>query len=282
MQAAADPFAPPVPPDHTELPCEDGKPMVNTQEHPQSSLLTDTLDPRLSEIHGADNFFIGADAGIFWWNTRPALEGCKAPDWFVVPGVPPLLEGVPRRSYVLWNEGARPFLAVEYVSGDGTEEHDPTPRRGKFWVYERGIVIPYYFIFDGSRETLEGWQLVKGAYQRMTPNQHGRYPVAELRIELGLWRGTYRHAETVWLRPWDADTGELMPVSSERAELAEASIDHFREAAEEATEQALQERKRADEATRWAEQAAKDAEDERGKVRLLRERLRAAGLDPDA
>ncbi|MBY0228249.1 MAG: Uma2 family endonuclease, partial [Gemmataceae bacterium] len=217
MQAITDPYAPPAPPGHKELPETDGRPMINSQEHPQSEALTDSLEPILVRLYGREGFFIGADTGIYWRHTDPPLRGCKAPDWFVVPGVPPLLEGELRRSYVLWREGVRPVLAVEYVSGDGAEEHDATPQEGKFWVYERGIGIPFYFIFDGFHGTLEGWQLVAGRYVRMEPNRHGRYAVPEWRIELGLWQGTYRRLEACWVRVWDAGTGELIPLSAERA-----------------------------------------------------------------
>ena len=67
----------------------------------------------------------------------------------------PLLNGEVRRSYVLWQEYIFPLIVLEFVSGNGTEERDKTPptisdfqehkKLGKFWVYKRGIRIP----FDG-------------------------------------------------------------------------------------------------------------------------------------
>ena len=42
---------PPPFPDHTQLPEEDGTFVKNFQEHPQSLLLTDSIDPVLQALH---------------------------------------------------------------------------------------------------------------------------------------------------------------------------------------------------------------------------------------
>lgn len=87
-----------------------------------------------------------------------------APDWFYVPHVPPLLNGVFRRSYVLWQEIVAPLIAIEFVSGSGAEERDATPYQGKFWIYEQAIRIPFYAIFDA-------WQDLKGIYCPQPKNE---------------------------------------------------------------------------------------------------------------
>ena len=43
---------------------------------------------------------------------RLALDGCRAPDWYYVPGVPPMLEGRMRRSYVRWQEIVAPLFGL--------------------------------------------------------------------------------------------------------------------------------------------------------------------------
>src|SRR3954469_5429637 len=91
-------------PDHTQLPDEDGAIAQSFQEYPQSNLLTGSLLPRLRELHPDGRYCIGQDSGIYWRLTKQPLDGCKAPDWFYVPGVPSLLDGRFRRSYVLWQE----------------------------------------------------------------------------------------------------------------------------------------------------------------------------------
>jgi Uma2 family endonuclease len=133
------PNEPATPPDHKSLPDTDGAIVENFQEHPQSNLLTECLMPRIAEVQSDGQFCIGCDSGIYWRWTEPVLNGCKAPDWFLVLGVPPMLDGELRRSYVLWKEAVKPLIVIEYVSGDGSEEHDTTPYKGKFWVYEQGI-----------------------------------------------------------------------------------------------------------------------------------------------
>lgn len=135
-------------PDHTQLPDTDGSIVENTQQSPQSYILTTSLRPRLIEQHPDRQFCIGEDVGIYFRYTEPVLSGCRAPDWFYVPNVPPMLAGEVRRSYVLWKEHVRPVIVVEYVSGNGSEERDSTPNTGKFWIYEQAIRAGYYAIFD--------------------------------------------------------------------------------------------------------------------------------------
>src|SRR5688572_8309295 len=89
-------------PDHTQLPDKDGAIVQNFQEHPQSTMLTGSARPKLDLVYPDGQYAIGCDSGIYWKLTNPVLDGCKAPDWFLVPGVPPKLDGQVRRSYVLW------------------------------------------------------------------------------------------------------------------------------------------------------------------------------------
>src|ERR1700681_3917448 len=91
-------------PDHTQLPDKDGVPVRNTLEPYQSALLTESLTPTLNSQYPTGAFSIGQDCGIYWRETNPPGRGCKAPDWYLVPGVPRLLDGLMRRSYVLWQE----------------------------------------------------------------------------------------------------------------------------------------------------------------------------------
>jgi Uma2 family endonuclease len=240
-------------PDHTQLPETDGAIVQNFQEHPQSMLLTDSIRPVLGRVHPDGQFAIGQDSGIYWRATDPPLKGCKAPDWFYVPDVPPLLNGQVRRSYVLWEELIAPFLIVEFVSGDGSEERDATPEEGKFWVYERILRAEYYAIYEVDPGRVELYRLVNRRYQLVSPNQQGRFPVEPLGIELGIWKGTYQDQELPWLRLWEAG-GALLLTGEERAEVER--------------ERADAERERADAAQQRADRLAA--------------RLRALGIDPDA
>jgi Uma2 family endonuclease len=296
-------------PDHKDLPETDGSIVQNFQEHPQAMILTGTMQPVLQRRHPDGRFAIGQDCGIYFRLTDPPLAGCKAPDWFYVPGVPPLLDGEVRRSYVLWQEHVPPLLLIEFVSGDGTEERDTTPETGRFWVYERVVQAQYYAIYEVDPGQVELFRLVDGRYQAVEANERGHYPVEELGVELGIWHGSYYNQELPWLRVWDLN-GVLLPTAEEHAEAAhqhaEAAHQHAEAAhqraeaahqhaeaehqraeaahqhAEAAHQRAEQEHLRAEAAHQRAEQEKQRAEREQHRAQRLAARLRALGIDPDA
>ncbi len=213
-------------PDHMQLPCTDGSIVENFQEHPQAILLTTSIRPVLDRIHPDGQYCIGQDSGIYWAVTDPPLDGCKSPDWYYVPNVPPMIDGQIRRSYVLWKEIQSPLMAIEFVSGDGSEERDRTPRKGKFWVYEHAIHIPYYVIWDGFRDILEVYHLDDLRYRRMKPNSRGRYLIEPMSVEFGTWRGRYPNVDAVWLRFFDTN-GNLLLTGEERAEQEKQRADRL-------------------------------------------------------
>jgi Uma2 family endonuclease len=263
QESIADPPLPPPFPDHTQLPESDGTFVKNFQEHPQAIILTDSLTPILERLHPDGYYAIGQDCGIYWRETDPPERGAEAPDWFYVPNVPPQLDGEIRRSYVLWREYIVPTIALEFASGDGSEEHDQTPlpssrrrdapKPGKFWVYERIIRIPYYGIYQVNTGDLEVYQLVGARYQQLTPNDRGHYPIPLMEVELGVWQGTYQNQTQRWLRWWDR-SGNLLLTGSERAAVAEQRAESAEQRAESAEQRAIQ----------------------------LAERLRQLGIDPDS
>ena len=214
-------------PDHTQLPDSDGTFVKNFQEHPQSILLTESIRPVLEQHHPDGQYCIGQDSGIYWRLIDPPEKGAESPDWFYVPNVPPTLDGKLRRSYVLWKEYVAPLIAIEFVSGDGSEERDRTPpsrgennKVGKFWVYEQAIRIPYYAIYEVEKAQVEVYHLQDNTYQLMDANDRGHYPIPPLAIELGIWQGAYQNADLPWLRWWDAE-GHLLLNGEERAEQAQ-------------------------------------------------------------
>jgi Uma2 family endonuclease len=244
---------------HKELPETDGSIVENFLEHPQSILLTQSIWPLLQQRHPDGAFCVGQDSGIYWRKTEPPLQGCKAPDWFYVPNVAPTPPGEYRRSYVLWEEGVAPLIVVEFVSGDGSEERDRTFGTGKFWVYEQGIRVPYYAIYEVYLSRVEVYLLHGDHYELVPANERGRFPIAPLGVELGIWPGHYLNQEAPWLRWWDAQ-GQLLPTPEERAE---------------------QERQRAEQEQQRAEQERQRAEQAEQRAQRLAERLRDAGIDPN-
>ena len=253
-------------PDHNDLPCEDGTFVKNFQEHPQSRLLTDAIEPVLQAKHPDGQYAIGQDCGIYWRMVDPPERGAVSPDWFYVPGSPPTFKGQPRRSYVLWQEIVAPLIVLEFVSGDGRAERDRTEQEGKFWVYEKAIRPAYYGIYEVNPGQIDMYNYINGSLVRATPNRHGRYPVEGVG-ELGIWRGTYQAMTLPWLRWWDT-AGNLLPTGRELAE-KEAEL------VTQATQRANREAERAEKEAERAEKADERA----GK---LAAQLRALGIDPEA
>jgi Uma2 family endonuclease len=246
---------PPAFPDHTQLPESDGTFVLaeraggqNFQEHPQSILLTDSLETTLQTLHPDGQYAIGQDCGIYWRETDPPERGAEAPDWFYVPNVPPLLDGEIRRSYVLWREYIVPTIAIELASGDGSQERDNTPlsrlpegntqKPGKFWVYEQIIRMPYYAIYTIKTSQLEVYNWVNTRYRRLSPNERGHYPIEPMGIELGVWEGSYQNQTQRWLRWWDSE-GNLLLTGSERAALERQRADRAEQAQRNAIPQLL-------------------------------------------
>ena len=253
-------------PDHKQLPESYGTFVKNFQEHPQSIVLTSSITPVLEKLHPDGRYCIGQDSGIYWRLMEPPEKGAEAPDWFYVPNVSPLVDGEYRRSYVLWKEFVAPLIAIEFVSGNGTEERDATPpsekeKAGKFWVYEQAIRIPFYAIFDAWRDNLEVYHLVDGRYVKMHPNDREHFAITPMGVELGL----KLENDVSWLRWWD-ESGNLLLTGDERALQAEAIADQQREIA--------------NQATLAQQQAEAIADQERQQKEKLANYLKAMGINP--
>ena len=240
-------------PDHTQLPESDGTFVKNFQEHPQSILLTDSIEPILQKCHPDGQYAIGQDSGIYWRMTEPPEKGAEAPDWFYVPNVPPTLNGQSRRSYVLWQEFIAPLIILEFVSGTGKEERDRTPWTGKFFIYEQVIRPAFYGIYEVQKSSIELYRHVTNHFELVVANERGHFPIVELGVEIGIWQGVYQNLELPWLRWWDAN-GNLLLTGWENSE---------------------QERQR-------AEQERQRAEQERQRAENLIAQLRAAGIEPQS
>ncbi len=207
-------------PDHTQLPDKDDTFAQSFFEHPQRMLLTLSVLPKLKELHADGQFLIGANSGIYWRlpePPEPLYKGAKAPDWFYIPNVPPLLNGQFRRSYVMWQEHVPPLIALEFALEDGSEERDKTPHQGKFWIYEQAIQILYYGIYEVEKANIEIYHLVNGRYELMVTNERGHYEIPEMGVELGIWQGQYINMTLPWIRWWNLQ-GQLLLTGRELAD----------------------------------------------------------------
>ncbi len=186
--------------------------------------MTNSLSPWLDRLHPQGDYFVASDVGIYWRLTVPELDGAISPDWYYVPNVPRLRDGIPRRSYVSWVEVEAPVVVVEVVSRDGRIEHDRTPETGKFWIYEHAVRAPYYFIHSFQVNELEAYELVRGRYRRIEPNKNGRILISEMELEIGLWEGPHRGYTAGWLRAWNQE-GKLLPTSEEARKAAQDQVE---------------------------------------------------------
>jgi Uma2 family endonuclease len=200
-----------------DLPSEDlEEPGVPDQFHLwQPRLLDETFRP---PTYPPDEVFTASDLNLYYDLRRP--NWYKRPDWFAAVGVSRLYEQKDLRlSYVVWQEGVNPFVAIELLS-PGTEKEDlgQTLREvnqplTKWQVYEQILRIPYYIVFDHYTDRLQMFQLVADRYSKIEPKTE-RLWIPSLDLGLGLRQGSYQGVERQWLRWFDAQ-GDRVPTPSE-------------------------------------------------------------------
>lgn len=209
-----------------DLPSEDPEePGVPDEFHIyQPQLLRETFHP---PNYSPDDVFTGSDLNLYYDVRHPLWH--KRPDWFAVVGIPRLYENRDLRlSYVFWQEGVRPLIAVELLS-PGTEREDlgQTVRElrqppSKWDVYEQILGIPYYVVFDRYTDNLRAFQLQGSAYQNVDLAD-GPLWLPDIQLGLGLWQGRYHKIERLWLR-WQDEQGNWL--------LTDAEAEHQRADAE--------------------------------------------------
>jgi len=207
--------------------------------------------------------FSACDLNLYYDVNHP--QWYKRPDWFGVVGTPRLYEGRDLRlSYVVWQEVINPYVVVELLS-PGTQEEDlgqtvqtPGNPPTKWQVYEQILRIPYSIVFSRYTNEMQAFQLVGGHYEPAS-RVDNRVVMPELGLSLGLWQGSFRGINRLWLR-WMTLEGELILTPEEEAIEAQEQAIAERERAVEAQEQAIAERERAE---------------------RLAARLRELGIEPD-
>jgi Uma2 family endonuclease len=214
--------------------------------------------------------FSAADLNLYYDVRHP--QWYKRPDWFGVVGVPRLYDGHDLRlSYVIWQEGVSPAIVVELLS-PGTENQDlgeelrqPEEPPTKWTVYEQILQVPYYVVFSRYTNQLQAFELVDGHYQPVTLVE-GRLPIPQLELSLGLWQGSYRGIERLWLR-WLTLEGELIPLADEELIVAKQEASAAKQEASAAKQEASAAKQEASAAKQRAEQLAA--------------RLRELGIEPE-
>jgi Uma2 family endonuclease len=135
---------------------------------------------------------------IQWARKNHRKPGQVCPDNMVVVWHEPIQA---TSSYNVPEQPVGPFWVLEYVSKN-SERKD---YEESFDKYEKELKVPYYLIFYPDNEELTLYRHNGKKYVSVKPNEHGRYPIAELEMEVGLLDG--------WARFWFR--GELLPLPAE-------------------------------------------------------------------
>lgn len=222
-------------PTQEDLPETDFAPVDSELQVLVASLLGDIL-----AWHWRDrsDWFWGMNLGVYFDPERPAI----VPDGFLSLGVERLNRKGGRLSYVIWQEGKPPILALEYVSQTYGQEYGT-----KMEQYARMGVL-YYAVFNpeyGERKQHEPLEIYRLEGERYVLQQGEPVWLPEIGLGLGRSQGTYRGWQREWLYWYDRDGNRL----TAPAEVAE------------------QERQRAEGERRLREE--------------LLEKLRQKGIDPN-
>ena len=171
-------------------------------------------------------------------------RGHKRP-WQVVPDNMIVLHDEPIKadgSYDVPIQPVGPFWVLEYVSKHNKrKDYDDN-----FDKYEKELKVPYYLIFYPDNQDLTLYFLKRRRYVSVKPNEHDRYPIPELELEMALLDG--------WVRYWFR--GELLPLPDQLLRDLEAA----RRQAEEQRQRAEEQRQRAENAEQRAENAEQRVE----------------------
>ena len=237
------------PPRGEDLPYDDGEPMESDRHRLQMELSIESI--RIAWGDRPDAYAAG-NMALYFSETQVRNNDFRAPDVFLVFGT----ERRERRSWVVWEEGGKlPDVVIEITSPSTAA----TDRGAKKRIYGDVLHLPFYAIFDPFEGKLEAFELAEGHLRPIAPDAEGRVWCAPAQKFLGVRPGTFHDVTCDWLRWLNAD-GSVVPHGEELAEAERARADA--------------ERARAD-----AERTRADASE--SAVERLREKLRAAGLDPD-
>jgi Uma2 family endonuclease len=206
--------------------------------------------------------------------TRPGHRklGQVVPDNMVVLSDKPIRA---RSSYNVPREPASPFWVMEYVSKNNLrKDYDDS-----FDKYEQELKVPYYLIFYPDNQELTLYRHDGKKYISVKPNKHGRYPVAELDMEVGLLSSWVRFWYKGQLLPLPAELDRAREEAQRRGDEEKRRADEEKHRADEETSRADGEKRRADELQRRLEQAQRTLE-QLGKQAPLGPARRTNGSKP--
>jgi Uma2 family endonuclease len=227
----ADPYVT-LPPTQDELPCEDGVPMETERHKLQMDLLIYPLKPWLARQ--PEGGYVHGNMFVHFSLKQARNQDFRGPDVFVVLGVP----ARERKSWVVWEEGKGPDVVIDLLSAATAAEDKGRKKK----VYQDQLKVDEYFWFDPfDPDDWTGFELRRGTYQAIFPDDQDRLISWRLGLALVRWPGVYAGVEATWLR-WATLEGDLLPTSEEalaaerqraeaeaqRAAVAEAEVARLR------------------------------------------------------
>ncbi|WP_434222260.1 Uma2 family endonuclease [Limnospira platensis CENA597] len=148
-----------------------------------------------------NDYFDAGNLTIYYSPHQKKSSDFRGPDFFVVLDT----ERRSRKSWVVWEEGGKyPNIIVELLSSSTAK----TDRTEKKKIYQDIFRTPEYFWFDPESLEFQGFALIQGTYQPITPTDKGHLWSEQLQLFLGV--------ENRQLRFFSPD-GVLVPTPEESA-----------------------------------------------------------------
>jgi Uma2 family endonuclease len=194
-----------------EYPESDGKPMAETDTHIQ--LLSNVREMLKDFFRDDSQIYVAGNLLFYYEEGEPSSS--VAPDVFVVKGV----TKQDRRTYKMWVENRAPCVVFEFTSRS-TRLEDMGNKKTLYAM----LGVQEYFVCDPLGEyltpPLQGFDLKRGDYVRMSPEPDGALISGELGLRLKL--------EDRGLRLIDIKTGEplLTPAEAQERARMEAKARH--------------------------------------------------------
>jgi hypothetical protein len=114
---------------------------------------------------------------------------------------------------------------VDYTSNRNERKN----YEGSFHQYERELKVPYYLLFSADDKVLTLYRHNKRRYVVARFNKHGRYPIRELDLEVGLLDGWVRYWYEGALLPLPADLQRDLDESRRQVEAEKRRADELQQ-----------------------------------------------------
>lgn len=173
------------------------------------------------------DFYVSGNLTIYYSPQQRKSEDFRGPDFFVVLNT----EDKPRKSWVVWEEnGKYPNVIVELLSNSTAA----TDRGLKKQIYQDIFRTPEYFWFDPQSLEFVGFELLRGTYHQLQPNEQGWLWSEQLELYLGIKDQKLRfftHEGQLVPTPEEAAMAEQQRAEQQqqRAEQAEALLARYQE-----------------------------------------------------